>query len=77
MFMMIDAYVRDLVDRFQNDEEGLALTEYMLLLGLLTGAVITAVIAFGSELGQLWQAWADWMTAMEVNVPTTATTPSL
>ena len=77
MLMMIDAYFRDLIVRFHDDEEGLALTEYMLLLGLLTGAVITAVIAFGSALGGLWDAWATWMGTMEAVVPATTTAPTL
>lgn len=48
--------------RFRKDEEGLALTEYLILLGLLTGAVILAVIAFGDGLGTAWQAWGTWFT---------------
>lgn len=46
---------------FKKDEDGLALTEYLILLGLLTAAVITAVLLFGTELGESWQGWAEWM----------------
>ncbi len=52
----------DLTRRFRDEEEGLALTEYLILLGLLTAAVIAAVLAFGGRLGILWQTWADWAT---------------
>lgn len=54
------AYCTDLVRRFHDEEDGLALTEYLILLGLLTAAVIAAVLAFGGQLGILWQTWADW-----------------
>jgi pilus assembly protein Flp/PilA len=49
-----------LIARFRKDESGLALTEYLILLGLLTAVVVLAVIAFGTGLGDAWQAWADW-----------------
>jgi len=61
MLMMVNAYVRDLVVRFHHDEEGLALTEYLLLLGLLTAAVIAAVTLFGTNLNLVWEGWAAWM----------------
>lgn len=64
MFMMINAYIRDLIVRFHSDEEGLALTEYLLLLGLLTSAVILAVLAFGTQLGVLWEGWVAFITGM-------------
>ena len=54
------AYCTDLARRFRDDEEGLALTEYLILLGLLTSAVILAVLAFGGQLGVLWNTWAVW-----------------
>lgn len=55
---------RKLVARFRKDEDGLALTEYLILLGLLTAAVITAVTVFGEELGRLWETWADWLAQL-------------
>ncbi|MFC6639824.1 hypothetical protein GV827_20290 [Sulfitobacter sp. JBTF-M27] len=54
-------YLATLVHRFRKEEDGLALTEYLILLGLLTGAVIVAVLAFGTQLGVLWQEWATWL----------------
>ena len=49
------------VMEFYNDEEGLALTEYLLLLGLLTAAVISAVTLFGTNLATVWGGWATWI----------------
>lgn len=64
MVSKIQHYVLDLYRRFKSDEEGLALTEYLILLGLLTAAVITAVLIFGGRLGVLWQTWADWLNSL-------------
>lgn len=47
---------------FRKEEDGLALTEYLILLGLLTGAVILAVIGFGTGLGGQWEGWTTWIT---------------
>lgn len=47
--------------RFKREETGLALTEYLILLGLLTAAVITAVTLFGNNLGTKWNGWAVWI----------------
>lgn len=64
MLANVNVYVLDLLRRFRDDKEGLALTEYLILLGLLTAAVITAVLAFGEQLGALWQGWADWINSL-------------
>ncbi|MCL7464647.1 hypothetical protein [Phaeovulum sp. NW3] len=48
---------------FKKDEDGLALTEYLILLGLLTGVVIAAVTIFGTGLGAAWDTWATWLGA--------------
>jgi Flp pilus assembly pilin Flp len=37
--------------RFWSDESGVSLTEYLLLLGVMTGAVIGSVAYFSSDLG--------------------------
>lgn len=49
------------VKDFCTDESGLSLTEYLILLGLMTTAVIVAVVAFGGQAGLLWTEWAAWM----------------
>lgn len=69
MLMIINAYVRDLVVRFKSDEEGLALTEYVILLGLLTAAVIGAVLLFGGALDEIWRAWVAFISSLDNNVP--------
>jgi pilus assembly protein Flp/PilA len=64
-----------LLQSFRKDEDGLALTEYLLLLGLLTGAVILAVIGFGGALGTQWESWNTWLTgstALTAPAPTLA-----
>ncbi|QGY00202.1 Flp family type IVb pilin [Roseovarius faecimaris] len=64
MLNKVNHYIVDLFRRFQSDEDGLALTEYLILLGLLTAAVITAVLAFGGQLGTLWNGWATWINSL-------------
>lgn len=64
MFLNLTQYMGDLVRRFRDEEDGLALTEYLILLGLLTAAVITAVLAFGGQLGTLWNGWANWLNSL-------------
>lgn len=54
---------------FRKEEDGLALTEYLILLGLLTGAVILAVVGFGTELGALWTGWETWITNADLDAP--------
>ena len=53
--------IKNMLARFSKDEDGLALTEYLILLGLLTGAVIAAVLLFGTTLGTNWSSWATWI----------------
>ena len=64
MLQKFSAYIQDLLVRFHSDEDGLALTEYLMLLGLLTAAVIAAVLAFGAQLGILWEGWVTFMVGM-------------
>ena len=47
---------------FAREEDGVALTEYLILLGLLIGGAITAVTAAGSNLSDAWDAWGTWWT---------------
>ena len=54
---------------YMNDEEGLALTEYLILLGLLTAAVIAAVLIVGGELGDAWGTWAAWFQGTDMDAP--------
>lgn len=60
-----------MLQTFRKEEDGLALTEYLILLGLLTGAVIVAVLTFGQQLAGTWQDWANWLAGSQIAAPTT------
>ena len=60
--------VKKLATSFAKDEQGLALTEYLILLGLLTGGVIIAVLAIGDSLNNAWSGWRDWFQANEARL---------
>lgn len=60
---------KNLMQRFTNDEEGIALTEYLILLGLLVGGVIVAVLAFGDALSVLWNSWTTWFGSGVISAP--------
>lgn len=55
--------------RFRKDERGLALTEYLLLLGLLTGGTLFSVQAVGGKMGAGWQSWAGVYETLKDLVP--------
>ena len=66
MFGNLNKIYRD----FMKDEEGLALTEYLILLGLLTGGVIIAVTAVGGSLSAAWGTWQTWFAGTQLDAPT-------
>lgn len=45
---------------FLNDEDGVALTEYLVLLGLLVGGVIVTVGIAGTSLDGAWTTWSSF-----------------
>lgn len=49
---------------FAADEEGIALTEYLILLGLLVGGVIVTVGLAGTSLNGAWTAWSTFWNGM-------------
>lgn len=49
---------------FAADEEGIALTEYLILLGLLVGGVIVTVGLAGTSLNGAWTAWSTFWNDM-------------
>lgn len=61
----------NMLQSFRKEENGLALTEYLVLLGLLTGAVIAAVILFGGQVAGAWESWAQWIAGSQIAAPTT------
>lgn len=65
MLMMINT----LVARFKREDEGLALTEYLILLGLLVGGVVAAVLLIGGDLNAAWTSWSDWFADNNLGAP--------
>ena len=54
---------------FLKEEDGLALTEYLILLGLLVGAVIASVLIIGEELSAAWATWATFFQGTDLDAP--------
>jgi pilus assembly protein Flp/PilA len=50
---------------FAREEDGIALTEYLILLGLLVGGVILAVSTAGGNLSGAWDSWGTFFTSVE------------
>jgi pilus assembly protein Flp/PilA len=46
---------------FLVDENGVALMEYMVLLGLLLGGVIVAISSFSSAASDAWTGWGAYI----------------
>jgi len=69
-------FLRSQVSRFSKDENGLALTEYLILLGLLTAGVIAAVLLMGTSLGTAWGTWGTWFQSNTTNLSAPAATPT-
>jgi pilus assembly protein Flp/PilA len=53
--------------RFRTDEAGLALTEYLILLALLTSGVILAIGMIGGNLGLAWSGWTSFYSEIRAN----------
>ncbi|WFU47173.1 hypothetical protein [Sinorhizobium terangae] len=51
------------VRAFAREEDGVALTEYLILLGLLVGGVITAVTTTGGNLSTAWTSWGTFFSS--------------
>lgn len=61
------------VRAFSREEDGVALTEYLILLGLLVGGVVGTVIAAGNNLEAAWSSWGTFWTQTNYTPP--AATP--
>ena len=48
--------IRELVRKLNEDEQGAALIEYTVLLGILVVAVIAIIVAVGGWVNQKWSA---------------------
>ncbi len=53
----------EIIGAFRREEDGVALTEYLVLLALLIGGVIAAVGIAGTNLAGAWTSWGGWWTA--------------
>jgi len=54
--------VIEMVQAFAREEDGVALTEYLILLALMIGGVIIAVTAAGTNLAAAWSSWGTFWT---------------
>lgn len=50
--------MRTLIEKFVREEDGAAMVEYTILLGIITVAVIGAVITVGTWVGTQWTTLA-------------------
>ena len=60
------SHVATMVQRFMKEEDGIAITEYGILLALLAVILIVAVNAFGSEFTTWWNTNVLGVTASAV-----------
>ncbi|WP_083846178.1 hypothetical protein [Sinorhizobium sojae] len=67
--------VMSTVRAFAREEDGVALTEYLILLGLLVGGVVGTVIIAGGNLNTAWASWGGFwtQTGCQTNCGTPAT----
>ncbi len=57
------------VRAFAREEDGVALSEYLVLLGLLVGGVILAVTTAGQNLATAWNGWGAFFLSLDDNAP--------
>jgi pilus assembly protein Flp/PilA len=53
------------VRAFAREEDGVALSEYLILLGLLVGGVIAAVTLAGANLATAWNGWGGFFLTLD------------
>lgn len=53
------------VAAFAREEDGVALSEYLVLLGLLVGGVIAAVTTAGGNLATAWNGWGGFFLRLD------------
>ena len=61
--MMKNAF--EIVGAFGREEDGVALTEYLILLALLVGGVILAVTVAGNNLAAAWTTWGTFWDVLQ------------
>jgi len=56
--------MRKLINRFRRDDEGAALVEYGMLVGLIAVICVVAVTALGTEVSTAFQTIANALSAI-------------
>ena len=56
--------MQKLIDRFRREEEGAALVEYGMLVGLIAVICVVAVTALGTEVSTAFSKIADQLTSL-------------
>ena len=64
MLKMLRTYVLQLVDRFRRDDEGAALVEYGMLVGLIAVICVVAVTTLGTEISTAFSAIASALSSI-------------
>lgn len=64
-FQMVGWGMFERIAGFARAEDGAALTEYIVLLGVLIVGVVVAVLAFSAALSNVWTGWAGWLASGE------------
>ena len=64
MYKIALNYIFNVKRRLVREEDGLALTEYLILLALLAGAVAGSIILFGETLDAGWSTWSTWLEGL-------------
>lgn len=52
----------EMIRAFAREEDGIALTEYLILLGLLAGGVILAITGISGSLNTAWTSWNTYFS---------------
>ena len=64
MLKMLRTYVLQLVNRFRRDDEGAALVEYGMLVGLIAVICVVAVTTLGTEISTAFSAIASALSSI-------------
>ena len=64
MIEMLQTYVLQLINRFRRDDEGAALVEYGMLVGLIAVICVVAVTTLGTEVSTAFSKIAAALSAV-------------
>lgn len=53
--------MKTLLKAFVEDTRGLALSEYLVMLGLISGGIAFAILLANTAMGDAWTSWAGWI----------------